>query len=198
LSRRTSNSGNALALSLPAPAGAGVRVTLLARTAALGLALGFVAALFLRLWHLDQLGFNSDETVYGGQGASIANDALLTPYFPIFRAHPLLFQTIVSIPFALGGGDVWGRLLAAVAGLATIFLTYRTAFSLYGRRAGVVAAVLIALMPYHVLVSRQLLLDGPMAFFFALCVLFLALYVRSPARAPLFAAAFSPPANLPS
>jgi hypothetical protein len=34
-----------------------------------------------------------------------------------------------------------------------------------------------------------MLLDGPMAFFFALCVLFLALYVRTPSRLTLFAAA---------
>src|ERR1700687_3128871 len=47
----------------------------------------------------------------------------------------------------------------------------------------------IALSPYAVMVSRQMLLDGPMAFFFALCLLFLALYVRKPDRLTLFAAA---------
>src|SRR5260370_19385670 len=47
----------------------------------------------------------------------------------------------------------------------------------------------IALCPYAVIVSRQMLLDGPMAFFFALCLLFLALYVRRPDRLTLFAAA---------
>ena len=58
---------------------------------------------------LATLGFNSDEAVYAGQGASIAGDAALRPFFPIFRAHPLLYQTALSFGFLLGGGDRFGR-----------------------------------------------------------------------------------------
>ncbi|HKN45553.1 MAG TPA: hypothetical protein VJW23_16705, partial [Propionibacteriaceae bacterium] len=45
---------------------------------------------FLRYWRLSALGFNSDEAVYAGQAASIAGQEAYLPYFPIFRAHPLL------------------------------------------------------------------------------------------------------------
>ena len=38
---------------------------------------------FLRLWQLGSLGYNSDEAVYAGQGASLADDPALTPFFPI-------------------------------------------------------------------------------------------------------------------
>ena len=155
-------------------------------TVAVGVALA--AALVLRFWHINRFGYNSDEAVYSGQGASIAGVPELQHFFPIFRAHPLLFQTILSIPFALGGGDLWGRLLAAAFGIATILLTFKTAALLYGRRAGVIAAVLMALMPYHVLVSRQVLLDGPETLFATATLYLLARYAMTQRTAWLYAA----------
>jgi 4-amino-4-deoxy-L-arabinose transferase-like glycosyltransferase len=155
-------------LPLPTRAGLGVRATLLARTAALALVGGFGVAVFLRFWHIDALGFNSDETVYGGQGASIANVHAITPYFPIFRAHPLLFQTLLSLGYRAGGGDVLARLLASAFGLGTIAVVFLIGRTLYDRRTGLLAALFLALMPYDVLVSRQVLLDGPATFFAAL------------------------------
>lgn len=148
----------------------------------------FAAALALRFLHINRFGFNSDEAVYSGQGASIAGVQELQHFFPIFRAHPLLFQTILSVPFALGGGDLWGRLLAAAFGIATIFMTYKTAALLYGRRAGFIAAALIALMPYHVLVSRQVLLDGPETLFATVTLYLLARYALTQRPAWLYAA----------
>jgi hypothetical protein len=120
---------------------------------------------FLRCWQLSALGFNSDEAVYAGQAASIAGKAAYLPYFPIFRAHPLLFQSLLSLPYRFGVADVVGRILAAAFGVATLVITYQLGKLLYGRRAGIVAMALLALMPYHVTVSRQVLLDAPMVFF---------------------------------
>jgi 4-amino-4-deoxy-L-arabinose transferase-like glycosyltransferase len=123
------------------------------------------AATFLRVWQFNRLGLNSDEAVYAGQGAAIANDGTLESFFPAFRAHPLLFQTLLSVGAHLGALEVFGRLLSAVIGVATVLVTYRLGELLYGRTAGVLAALFLALMPYHVIVSRQILLDGPMVFF---------------------------------
>ena len=143
---------------------------------------------FLRFWHLNGLGYNSDEAVYAGQGASIAGVPELQHFFPIFRAHPLLFQVILSIPFSLGGGDLWGRILAAVAGLLTVFFAYKAGSLLYGRRAGMVAAGLLAVMPYHVLVSRQVLLDGPETLFATVTLYLLARYAITQRAVWLYAA----------
>jgi Dolichyl-phosphate-mannose-protein mannosyltransferase len=120
---------------------------------------------FLRFWKLNAVGFNSDEAVYAGQAASIAGQAAYLPYFPIFRAHPLLFQSLLSLPYQFGVVDFIGRFLAAGFGVATLVVVYHLGKLLYGSRVGIVAMALLAVMPYHVTVSRQVLLDAPMVFF---------------------------------
>jgi hypothetical protein len=138
------------------------------------LAVILFAGAALRLWQINHLGLNSDEAVYGGQAASIAGDPALNHLFPIYRAHPLLFQTVLSLPYHFGRGDhdLFGRVAAAVVGLGTVLLTYATGKLLYDRRAGLFAALFMAVMPYSVVVSRQILLDGPEALF-ALLALYL-------------------------
>jgi hypothetical protein len=151
---------------------AALDTTTTAETALVAVALAL--AVFLRLWQLNRLGFNSDEAVYSGQAAAIANDPVLKPFFPVFRAHPLLFQTILSLGYRLGTGDLFARLLADLFGAGTVLVTFLTGRLLYGKRAAVIAALLLALMPYEVVVSRQVLLDGPMAFFATLTLYLLA------------------------
>ena len=122
------------------------------------------AAVGLRVWGLNRVGFNTDEAVYSGQAAAIAQDPALKEIFPIFRAHPLLFQFTLALVFHFGVSDLMGRLVAVVIGTATVFLIYRLGSLLYGQKAGLLAALFLALMPYHVVVSRQVLLDGPLVF----------------------------------
>jgi hypothetical protein len=137
------------------------------------------AAAVLRVWQLGSTGFNSDEAVYAGQAAAIADHPELDEFFPVFRAHPLLLQTVLSLGFRLHLGDGFARLTVAVMGVATVYLVYELGRLLYGRRAGLIAALLMALMPYHVVVTRQVLLDGPMTFFATLTMLLLTRFVLS-------------------
>jgi 4-amino-4-deoxy-L-arabinose transferase-like glycosyltransferase len=149
-------------------------------------------ALILRVWALDALGLNSDEAVYAGQGASLARDPSFLPFFPVFRAHPLLFQTLLSVMYRVFGvSGLGGRLLAVAFGMGTVWLTYAIGTRLYARRVGILAALLIGVMPYTVVVSRQILLDTPMVFFTSLALYLLIRFVQSN-RAPwLYAAAAS-------
>jgi hypothetical protein len=144
---------------------------------------------FLRGWDLGVVGLNSDEAVYNGQGASIAGVRELAPYFPTFRAHPLLFQTLLSVGFRFDDPELFGRMAAAVVGVATIWVVFLTGRLLYGVRAGVLAALLIALMPYHVVVSRQILLDGPMVLWATVSLYLLAHYAVTRRMLWLYAAA---------
>jgi hypothetical protein len=122
-------------------------------------------ATVVRLWHLDQVGYNSDEAVYAGTAASMAGHTELSGMFPVFRAHPLLFQTFLSLFYRHGISEWGGRALAAAAGIAAVGVTYALGRRLYGPLCGVIAGLLLAVMPYHVIVSRQVLLDGPMTLF---------------------------------
>jgi 4-amino-4-deoxy-L-arabinose transferase-like glycosyltransferase len=137
-------------------------------------------AVALRLVHLNTLGLNSDEAVYAGQAASLAGNTDFQPFFPVFRAHPLLFQALLAAPYRIWGvSPEIGRALAAAFGLGTIALVYLIGRLLYNRATGFIAALLLAVMPYHVIVSRQILLDGPMAFFATLGLYLVARYADS-------------------
>ena len=120
-------------------------------------------AVFLRFWQLSAIGFNSDEAVYTGSAASIAGNGTLQQLFPVFRAHPLLFQTLLSLVLRIHDTDWTARAFSATIGVATVALTFLLGRRLYGPVAGLLAALLLAVMPYHMIVSRQVLLDGLMA-----------------------------------
>lgn len=119
-------------------------------------------ATFLRFWQLGAVGFNGDEAVYTGTAASLSGDRTLGALFPVFRAHPLLFQTLLSLVLRVHESDWTARAFAAVIGIAAVALTFLLGRRLYGRGAGLIGALLLAVMPYHVIVSRQVLLDGLM------------------------------------
>jgi dolichol-phosphate mannosyltransferase len=140
------------------------RPSFLSRLVYPGLPLAAVMALsaFLRFWQLTAVGFNSDEAVYTGSAASIAGNSPLAAMFPVFRAHPLLFQTLLSLVLRVHDTDWTARAFAAGIGVATVGVTFLLARKLYGTGAGLMAAALLAVMPYHVIVSRQVLLDGLM------------------------------------
>lgn len=116
----------------------------------------------IRVWGLNQIGFNTDEAVYSGQAAAIAQIPVLKDIFPVFRAHPLLFQFVLALLFNFGISDLAARLLAVAIGVATVYIVYRLGSMLYGENTGILAALILAVMPYHVVVTRQVLLDGPL------------------------------------
>lgn len=142
------------------------------------LLLGAVLALgtAVRLWQINALGYNSDETVYAGQAAAIAGVPVIKDMFPIFRAHPLVFPFLLSLGFQYTFSDLLGRLLVVLFGMATVYMVYQLGTQLYGRTVGLLGALLLAVMPYHVIVTRQVLLDGPMVFFATLALFLVARY----------------------
>jgi 4-amino-4-deoxy-L-arabinose transferase-like glycosyltransferase/putative flippase GtrA len=136
-------------------------------------------ACLLRFWHLAAVGYNTDEAVYTGSAASIAGNSTLTPMFPVFRAHPLMFQMLLSLILRVHDSDWTARAFAAVIGIATVAVTYLLARRLYGTTVALVAALLVAVMPYHVIVSRQVLLDGLMTLCLIVALYCVVRYVES-------------------
>lgn len=164
----------------PAPRPGPARSRLAARltsappaTVALAVALAVGAA--LRFVRLGAVGLNSDEAVYASQAASLAGNPHFTGLFPVVRAHPLLLQMLISPFYAHGVPDTVGRYATALFGVGTIAVTYAIGRVLYHPWVGALGALLLAVMPYHVVISRQIMLDGPMAFFATLSLLFVAI-----------------------
>ena len=155
---------------------------------ALILGVAVVLGTYLRVVDLGSVGVNSDEAVYAGQGASLAGNPAFVGNFPIVRAHPLLFQILISPFYSSDVPDLPGRYLAAAFGVGTIVLVFVLGAVMYGRRAGALAALLLAVMPYHVVITRQVLLDGPMTFFVTGTFVCLAMLARTRRGAWLVAA----------
>ena len=100
----------------------------------------------------------------------------------------MLFQFLVSLGFLFGVNDWVGRLFSIAIGLATLCLVYRLGALLYGRQAAVFATLFLALMPYHVIVTRQIILDGPMTFCATLSLYLVARFATSHRPEWLYAA----------
>lgn len=143
------------------------------------LAVILVAAGF-RFWRLTAVGFNSDEAVYAGTAAAISGDRSARSLFPVFRAHPVLLQMLVSLAYRVQHSDWAARAVPALIGVATVLVAYLLGRSLYGRTAGLIAGALLAVMPYHVVVSRQVLLDGLMTLAATAALYGVIRYVREP------------------
>jgi hypothetical protein len=151
-----------------------------------------VAAAVVRLWAITSVGLNNDEAVYAGQGAALAGDPVDSTLFAIFRAHPLLVQFLFSLPYRIFGvNDVTPRLIAVAFGVSGVALCYATGKLLYGARAGLIAAGVLAVMPYHVVVTRQALLDGPETTLFLLTMYLVARYSTGGSARWLYGAAFA-------
>jgi uncharacterized membrane protein len=105
----------------------------------LPLVLALAVGIALRVWSLNSLGYNTDEAVYSGQAAAIAQDPTLSQIFPVFRAHPLLFQFVLAVVYGSGVSDLAGRLVAVAIGVVTIYLAFALGRLLYGHGAGLLA-----------------------------------------------------------
>ena len=142
------------------------------------------------VWQINASGFNSDEAVYAGQAAAIAGDPRARRVLPGLPRPPAAVpDAALGRRSSSGGATSGGSLVAAALGLATVCVVYQLGRLLYGRRAGLIAALLLALMPYHVVVTRQVLLDGPMTLFATLALYLLARFALSRAPAWLYAPA---------
>jgi hypothetical protein len=137
-------------------------------------------ASFIRLWDLGQVGFNNDEAVYSGQAAALAGYEEFSKHFSIFRAHPLLLQFAVSGMYGLAGvSDVVARIVPAVFGVMTIIVVYFIGRMFYNSRVAIISASVLALLPYHIIMTRQVMVDVPFSFFFVLTLFFMAKYVAT-------------------
>jgi hypothetical protein len=122
----------------------------------------------LRFFNLDRVGFRGDEAVYAGQAAVLAGVDELQRWFILMsrgNSNFLLFQRMVSLAYRMFGvSDVLARAVAATFSTLTIVVVFAIARSLYTRRAALIAALLLAVSSYSVVLGRLALLDSTLTF----------------------------------
>ena len=131
-----------------------------ARAAILGRfspALILLLAAALRLPALDVLppGLHFDEAVYGLMGEQIRAGARPV-FFSAYTGREPLYMYVLALTFAAVGPSAWAiRLTSAWIGLLTVALLFALGRALYGRRVGLVAAALGAVVMWPLLVQRN-------------------------------------------
>ena len=137
----------------------------------------------LRFWNLDRVGFRGDEAVYAGQAAVLAGVDELQRWFILMsrgNSNFLLFQRVVSLAYRMFGvSDVLARAVAATFSTLTIVVVFAIARSLYTRRAALIAALLLAVSSYSVVLGRLALLDSTLTFLVTLAMLCLVKWDRT-------------------
>lgn len=139
-----------------------------------------VVSFVLRFYGTDNLGFNNDESIYVAQAASLANFEEFREHFSIFRAHPLLMQFFVSLSLSLLGlSEISARLVPVLMGTGIVFLTYLIARLIYSKPIAIISSIILTFLPYHIIISRQVIVDVSFAFFLLLNILLLVIYIKS-------------------
>ena len=146
----------------------------------LPLAAVMALSVFLRFWQLSAVGFNSDEAVYTGSAASHRGKHHAGGRCSRCSGRiRCCSRRCCRWSLRVHDTDWTARAFAAAIGVATVGLTFLLGRKLYGTAAGLLAAALLAVMPYHVVVSRQVLLDGLMTLCATVALYCVARYVEN-------------------
>lgn len=149
---------------------------------------GLLVGATLRLWGLLPAFLYGDEAEYAEVARGLASDPRALAYPPLEGFAPTPF---VSQPPALlyafaamvrvTGSAVAGPLVVSVLfGIATLVAVYAIGVLLRDRWLGGLAAGFLAVLPFHVAVSRSGQLDSGFTFLFTLSILLFLLWLRRP------------------
>ena len=113
-----------------------------------------VLAAVIRLVTISSQSYWADEalTVYE---ARLPFGAMINTVAHVETTPPLYFVLIWSWAKLFGSGEVALRSLSALAGIAVVPLAYLAARDLFSRRAGVIAAALVAINPFLIWYSQE-------------------------------------------
>lgn len=154
------------------------RLTVSPRTRQFLLTLAAVAgvALLLRLivcWELSGTGAVRQPAVTTDMATyqRIAREILDGHWPEFFYYQPLYYAVFLPLVYLLTAQSVWGLLLVqSLLGATAVWLTGLAGARLFGRRAGIVAAVLLALARFSIFYTPFLLMATLQAFWMALLV----------------------------
>ncbi len=159
------------------------------RTSRMALAVVLVAAAVLRYWAIHRgipYAVQVDEPEIVERALNMMRSGSLHPHFFDYPGLSIYVQLLVSIVRFLGGaigGEwyslsqatggsfyLWGRIVTATFGVATVLLVYQVGMR-WGARHALLASGLMAVLPLHVRYSHYVLTDTPLTFFVTLTFL---------------------------
>jgi 4-amino-4-deoxy-L-arabinose transferase-like glycosyltransferase len=94
-------------------------------------------------------------------------------YIETSSFYPPMFNLVTALYFGVAGASVFtGRLVAVTFSLLTLVVLYKIARGMYGAKTALLSAVLFAVMPGIVWLSRMAMIETMLIFAFSLCMLF--------------------------
>ena len=81
--------------------------------------------------------------------------------------------------FAAGGVSLFmGRFVSVVFSLLSVYAVFEFAYRIYGAKTGLLASILLAVMPGYVWLSRMAMIETTLVFFFTVSTLFFFLWLK--------------------
>ena len=148
-----------------------------------------LTALLLRLWgiwHGFPFLYNGDELTVMNGASTLLGKGLNPGHFdwPHFHYYlmALLFSPLVLLRVVQSGWTAvadnlvpfyfLGRVITALMGVGTVYLTYRLATGIFSEKVGYLAAIFLGINTIHVVNSQLFLIDVPMTFWLMLSFYF--------------------------
>jgi 4-amino-4-deoxy-L-arabinose transferase-like glycosyltransferase len=164
----------------------------------LAIAVIFLVALALRAWGI-RFGlpnlYHPDEWAVFDRALAMMRTGDFNPHdfiYPTVYMYMQLAWLVVSFFYGVSKGlytsvsDVnvvdlylWGRFLTALLGALTVYVTYLTGRELFGRKVGLLSALLLTFSFLHLRDSHYITVDVPAVFFLSISLFFAVRILRS-------------------
>lgn len=116
----------------------------------------FISAFFVRVYNLGLFPLNHDEATWALTSVEHFDKVLGIPV-ACFNGYirPFLIYFIFFTKKIFSSTALAVRIPSAMVGVATVVLIYQLAKEMYGKRAGLISALLLSFLPWHVIQSRD-------------------------------------------
>jgi Dolichyl-phosphate-mannose-protein mannosyltransferase len=149
-----------------------------------------IAASIARFWSINSVGLGGDESVYAGQALILAGHEEMERFFVLVSrgsSNFLMHQGLQALSFVIAGfSDLSTRFASSLTSTLTVVPVFLLGRELYGKWAGITAALLFAINGYSIAIGRLALLDSTMVLLFTLSMFFLAKWLRQNEKRPLW------------
>jgi 4-amino-4-deoxy-L-arabinose transferase-like glycosyltransferase len=93
--------------------------------------------------------------------------------------YPPMYDLFTAGFFAVGGVSVFmGRFVSVVFSLLSVYAVFEFTYRIYGAKTGLLASILLAVMPGYVWLSRMAMIEPMLVFFFTVSTLFFFLWLK--------------------